>query len=66
MERMIILAGVVVAALIVAFIILRIVVSFVSSIPKWVYALVIFAALIGAVSIVFGTTVFDAFSEVIR
>jgi hypothetical protein len=61
MNQYVIFAGLVLAALLVAFIILRIVVSVVSSIPKWIYGLIILAALFGAAIIAFGKTLFRAF-----
>ena len=45
------------------FIILRIVVYFVRSIPKWVYVLVMFGALCGVAFIFFGTTVINTFGR---
>jgi hypothetical protein len=49
------------AAVVIAFIILRIVVYFVSSIPKWLYVLVILGAVFGVAFIFFGRTVIQAF-----
>ena len=48
-------------AVAVVFIILRMIVYFVSSIPKWVYVLVIFGALCGVAFIFFRTTVIQTF-----
>ena len=48
-------------AVAVAFIVLRIVVYFVSSIPKWLYVLVMLAALFGVAFVFFGTTVTRSF-----
>ena len=44
-----------------AFIILRTIVYFVSSIPKWIYVLVMLAAVFGVAFVFFGTTVTKAF-----
>ena len=44
-----------------AFAILRMIVYFVRSIPKWVYVLVMFAAVCGVAFIFFGTTVIQTF-----
>jgi hypothetical protein len=44
-----------------AFIVLRMVVYFVSSIPKWVYVLVLLGAFCAVVFIFFGTTVARTF-----
>ena len=49
------------AAAAIAFVILRTAVYFVSSIPKWIYVLVILAVIFGAAFVFFGTTVTKAF-----
>ena len=48
-------------AVAVAFIVLRMVVYFISSIPKWIYVLVMLAAFFGVVFVFFGTTVTKTF-----
>ena len=48
-------------AVVIAFAILRMVVYFVRSIPKWVYVLVMFAVFCGVAFIFFGTTVIQTF-----
>jgi hypothetical protein len=50
-----------VAAVLVVFVALRIIVYFVSSIPKWLYALLILAAISAAAFVVFGTAVTQTF-----
>ena len=50
-------------AVVVAFVILRMIVYFVSSIPKWVYVLVMFAAFCGVVFIFFGNTIISTFGR---
>jgi hypothetical protein len=48
-------------AVVIAFVILRTAVYFVSSIPKWIYVLVILGAIFGVAFVFFGTTVTKAF-----
>jgi hypothetical protein len=50
-----------VVAILVVFVVLRMVVYFVSSIPKWLYVLLILCAVFGAAFVAFGTTVTRAF-----
>jgi hypothetical protein len=50
-----------VVAILVVFAVLRIVVYFVSSIPKWLYVLLILCAIFGAAFVAFGTAVTRAF-----
>jgi hypothetical protein len=49
------------AAILVVFLVLRMVVYFVSSIPKWLYVLLILCAIFGAAFVAFGTVVTKTF-----
>ena len=48
-------------AVVIAFVILRVIVRFVRSIPKWVYVLVMFAVFCGVAFIFFGRTIISTF-----
>jgi hypothetical protein len=61
MNQYIVFAIFALIVLAIAFVILRIVVYFISSIPKWLYVLVALAAIFGAAFVFFGTTVMKAF-----
>jgi hypothetical protein len=60
MNQLIIFAVLALVAVLVVYIILRIIVGIFSSIPKWIYVLVILSAIFGAAFLAFGTTVFNA------
>ncbi|MDR1580292.1 MAG: hypothetical protein LBS35_08030 [Synergistaceae bacterium] len=48
-------------AILVVFVVLRIIVYFISSIPKWLYVLLILCAIFGAAFVAFGKTVTKTF-----
>ncbi|MDR1132510.1 MAG: hypothetical protein LBL05_00015 [Synergistaceae bacterium] len=50
-----------IAAILVVFVVLRIIVYFVSSIPKWLYVLLILCAIFGAAFVAFGSAVTRTF-----
>jgi hypothetical protein len=61
MNNYVFFAIVAVVAILVVFVVLRMIVYFVSSIPKWLYVLLILCAIFGAAFVAFGTTVSGMF-----
>jgi len=58
----VIFGGITLVAILLAYLILRVILGFISSIPKWIYVLVILGVIAAAAFAVFETAVFDAFS----
>jgi hypothetical protein len=57
-----IFAGIALVAILVVYLILRVVVSFVSAIPKWLYVLIFIGVIAAVAFAVFETAVVDSFA----